>query len=121
MALVDKIKTDASKVFLQPGHFREQVIYYPGGDANPGRPILALIHRNPPQRLGRLRSEKGYVFSAIIEVENDADAGINAATFSQQTDRIDIPLSGPGTATVRRGFSKDVYSVDVGMLMVSVL
>ena len=116
MSLKDRIRQDATRVFLREGHFAEPVVYYPGGDTSQGRTILAVVDRNPTAPL-RADQRTSSADDVLIKVANDAERGVCGPTPGRDTFGIpvepgsDVMLGPPGEGLALYRVEK----VDVGM------
>jgi len=100
MTLAERIVTDASSVFLQSGHFREEVTYYPhrfGTPATP-RPIWAVVVRN---QVSAFNPDEQIVPEFEIRVENNSTTGISSAELNTGGDQIKLAVRIGETPTKR--------------------
>lgn len=114
MSLAERIVTDAVRVFLQDGHFPEDVTYYPhrfGTPATP-RPIKAVVIRN---QVSTFNPDEQIVPEFEVRVANSATAGISSEELNTGGDKIGLAVRIGETATKRS--VQTLAEHDEGMLV----
>lgn len=100
MSLAERIATDAASVFLQEGHFREQVTYYPHRFGTPATPrvIWAVVTRN---QVATFNPDEQIIPEFEVRVANSATLGISSSELNVGGDQIKFPVRIGETATKR--------------------
>ena len=100
MSLAERIVTDAAGVFLQEGHFREQVTYHPHRFGTPATPrtIWAVVIRN---QVATFNPDEQILPEFEVRVANNATTGISSAELNVGGDQIKFPVRLGETPTKR--------------------
>ena len=91
MSLADRIVSDAANVFLQDGHFAEEVTYYPHrfhtAAVREPRTIKAVVTRN---QVSVFNPDEQILTEFEIRVANDSTTGISSAELDTGGDKIEL-------------------------------
>lgn len=91
MSLAERIVTDAATVFLQDGHFAEDVTYYPHrfhtAAVREPRPIRAVVTRN---QVTVFNPDEQIITEFEVRVANDDTIGISSAELDTGGDMLGL-------------------------------